>query len=99
MANLFQRTFQNVRSSNCILLGPPPLQPAPTVPAPLPVPTLQPAPATPQLPVLHPAPLPPASTNKSIEFINSSRGKPKLLHDGYTYNYHKSKAHHPTDAE
>jgi hypothetical protein len=90
MANLFQQTFRNVRASNNVLLGPPPLQPAPTAPLPT-LQRVQPLP-TPPLPVLHAAPPPAASTNTTIEFINSTRGKPKLLHDGYTYVYHKDRS-------
>ena len=99
MANSFQQSFQHLLAANNTLNGPPPLQPAPTVPVQLP--TLRSAPAAsrqpalpsiPPLPVLQPAPPPPASTNTLIEFINSMRSKPKLLHDGYIYTFHDTRA-------
>ena len=98
MATSFQRSFQHLLAANSTLRGPPPLQPAPTVP--LQLPTLQPAPATlhhprptssPPLPVLQPALPPQASTNTRIEFIDSVRGKPKLIHDGYIYTFHQTR--------
>ena len=55
---------------------------------------LQPAPGAPHPPTPPPLALPaPASTTNLFEFINSVRGKPKLLHDGYHYSLHSPR--HP----
>ena len=91
MANSFQLSFQHLLAANNILRGPPPLQAAPSVRVPLLLPAVLPvAPAAPPLPVLHPAP--PTNASSRIEFLKSSRGKPKLLHEGYTYTYHKNRS-------
>ena len=50
-----------------------------------------PAPASPTLRVLHAAPPPTSTTDGCIRFIPSTRGKPKLVHDGHSYSYHKQR--------
>ena len=95
MTNLFQQTFHHIVAANNALLVPPPLRPAPSVP-----PTL-PASASIPLPVLHPAPSaaapavapppPPPPNRGPVEFILSKYGKPKLLHEGYSYTFHKKR--------
>ena len=39
----------------------------------------------------NPTPHTPSTTG--IEFINSQRGKPKLVNEGYSYTYHKEREH------
>ena len=37
-------------------------------------------------------PIPPPENASPLEFVTSNRGKPKLVHEGYTYVYHKDRA-------
>ena len=83
---------------------PPPLQPTPSTSQPsspplLPSPpTLQQAPssssqpAAPTMPTLQAAPTPSAPTDTTIQIIQSERKKPKLVHCGFSYSYHKTRA-------
>ena len=91
MSSTFQRTFQHLAAANNTLHGPPPLIPAPSVQ--VPQPTAPPAPAPDAPAPSAPAPSATAPTPSSqLEFINSTRGKPKLVHGGYIYVYHKDKS-------
>ena len=101
--NTFQSTFHHLVRANEVLNPPPPLRPAPDNPQtslpplqaapaysqPVPVPTSSTAPT---LPTLHTAPTPPSSTDPTIQIVQSSRGKPKLVHGGYSYSFHKERA-------
>ena len=64
----------------------------------LPLSVLQPAPGAASPPTPPPldfsplAPPAPASTTTLFEFIDSVRGKPKLLHDGYLYTHHATRS-------
>ena len=102
MSSNFQRTFAHLVAANDVLNNPPPLQQAPGLPPQLPPPlhpapasppaaSTPPVPASPTMPVLHAAPLPTSSTDGSIRFIPSTRGKPKLVHEGHSYSYHKQR--------
>ena len=86
MSSTFQRTFQHFAAANNTLHGPPPLIPAPSVQ--VPQPTAPPAPAPSATAPSATAPTPPSQ----LEFINSTRGKPKLVHGGYIYVYHKDRS-------
>ena len=80
MSSTFQRTFQHLAAANNTLHGPPPLIPAPSVQVPQPTALPAPAPSAPAPSA--PAPSAPAPT----------RGKPKLVHGGYIYVYHKDRS-------
>ena len=86
MSSTFQRTFQHLAAANNTLHGPPPLIPAPSVQVPQPTAPPAPAPSAPAPSAT--APTPPSQ----LEFINSTRGKPKLVHGGYIYVYHKDRS-------
>ena len=91
MSSTFQRTFQHLAAADNTINGPPPLIPAPFVQ--VPQPTALPTPYSQSPSALgpsSPAPSAAAPTSSSqFEFINSTRGKPKLVHGGYIYVYHK----------
>ena len=102
MSSNFQRTFAHLVAAIDVLNNPPPLQHAPGLPPQLPPPlhpapasppaaSTPPVPASPTMPVLHAAHPPTSSTDGSIRFIPSTRGKPKLVHEGHSYSYHKQR--------
>ena len=86
MSSTFQRTFQHLAAANNTLHGPPPLIPAPSVQVPQPTAPPAPAPSAPAPSATAPTPSP------QLECINSTRGKPKLVHGGYIYVYHKDRS-------
>ena len=103
MSSIFQRTFQHLAAANNTLNGLPPLISAPSVQ--VPQPTAPPAPTpssqspsaptpssqSPSAPAPS-APAPSAAAPTQFEFINSTRGKPKLVHGGYIYAYQKNRS-------
>ena len=96
---LLQPAPSEASSSNNVhptLRPPPPLQQAPSYPQSSTnlQNAAQPS-STPAIPNLHPAPQQPTPSTQpssTLEFVTSVRGKPKLLHEGYTYVYHKDRA-------
>ena len=96
MSSTFQRTFQHLAAANNTLHGPPPLIPAPSVQVPQPTAPPAPAPSAPAPSAPAPSAPAPSATAPTppsqLEFINSTRGKPKLVHGGYIYVYHKDRS-------
>ena len=86
MSSPFQRTFQHLAAANNTLNGPPPLIPAPFVQVPQHTAPLAPAPYSQSSSAPAPSALGPsaatATPSSQFEFINSTRGKPKLVHGG-----------------
>ena len=86
-----QETDQNLSTTNNTIPDPQSLMPAPFVQLPQPTVSVQPAIAGPST-VESDHRIPASVPSSQIDFIKSNRGKPKMVHGGYIYNYHKDRA-------